>query len=317
VNLGDWYPFVPAYRAGQGWLAHEAAEVGEHLVYEAADYRVGIRLPADSGLRLVASGAAEADGAWQRFRLVNGRSFAWSVSPDYRLFSRQVGTVTVTVAVFPEHITGGLDVLRTTAEALALYSELFSPYPHSTLVVVEADGNNDGMEYEGLFFIGAGVFAGWPPDVEGYLIPIAAHETAHQWWYGRVGNDPALEPWLDESLATYSELLYYEAAHPELVEWWWAFRVDRWQPAGWVDGTIYEQWGFRPYVDAVYLRGARWLEGVRQVLGEERFLAFLAEYARVYDGRLATGEEFWGLLEAYGAAEVGEMREGYFRLPGP
>jgi len=42
------------------------------------------------------------------------------------------------------------------------------------------------------------------------LIDIGVHETAHQWWFASVGNNQALEPWLDEALATYSERLFYE-----------------------------------------------------------------------------------------------------------
>ena len=43
------------------------------------------------------------------------------------------------------------------------------------------------------------------------------HETAHQWWFEQVANDQAQQPWLDESLATYSERIYYENIHPDLV----------------------------------------------------------------------------------------------------
>ena len=37
---------------------------------------------------------------------------------------------------------------------------------------------------------------------------VVAHELAHQWWYGVVGNNQVKEPWLDEGLTTFSELLY-------------------------------------------------------------------------------------------------------------
>jgi aminopeptidase N len=32
-----------------------------------------------------------------------------------------------------------------------------------------------------------------------------AHELAHQWWYGLVGDDQWHAPWLDESFATFAE----------------------------------------------------------------------------------------------------------------
>jgi aminopeptidase N len=47
---------------------------------------------------------------------------------------------------------------------------------------------------------------------------VIVHETAHQWWYSMVGNDQILEPWLDESLADYSEVVYYdEKSGPEAL----------------------------------------------------------------------------------------------------
>jgi aminopeptidase N len=40
-----------------------------------------------------------------------------------------------------------------------------------------------------------------------------AHEVAHQWWYSLVGNDVQTESWLDEALASYSQIVYQEAIH--------------------------------------------------------------------------------------------------------
>ena len=44
TNLVDWYPFIPPYIDGQGWLAHQAGYFGEHLVYDQADFDVHIRV---------------------------------------------------------------------------------------------------------------------------------------------------------------------------------------------------------------------------------------------------------------------------------
>ena len=51
------------------------------------------------------------------------------------------------------------------------------------------------------------------PAVEQSLEWTVAHLLAHQWWGSAVGNDPAREPVLDEALAGWSALLYYEAIH--------------------------------------------------------------------------------------------------------
>ena len=44
TNLVDWYPFVPPYIPGEGWLAHEAGYYGEHLAYDMADFNVHVKL---------------------------------------------------------------------------------------------------------------------------------------------------------------------------------------------------------------------------------------------------------------------------------
>jgi len=46
--------------------------------------------------------------------------------------------------------------------------------------------------------------------LKNYLTTLSVHETAHQWWDGLVGTDQALEPWLDEALATYAERIFYQ-----------------------------------------------------------------------------------------------------------
>jgi Peptidase family M1 domain len=51
------------------------------------------------------------------------------------------------------------------------------------------------------------------PAVEESLEWTVGHLTAHQWWGGAVGNDPAREPVLDEALSCWSALLYYKSNH--------------------------------------------------------------------------------------------------------
>jgi aminopeptidase N len=144
---------------------------------------------------------------------------------------------------------------------------------------------------------------------------IAAHETSHQWWYGLVGNDQALEPWLDEALATYSERLYYERLHPEALDWWWAYRINYYEPRGWVDGSIYNPEGYRAYRDAVYLNGAEFLEALRDQIGDQAFLAILKQYATENARQIATGEDFFHLLKPYAGEDLTHLIARYFAQP--
>jgi aminopeptidase N len=42
---------------------------------------------------------------------------------------------------------------------------------------------------------------------------LVAHEVAHQWWYGLVGNNHHQHAFLDEGLAEYASFLYFEREH--------------------------------------------------------------------------------------------------------
>jgi hypothetical protein len=141
VIIGDWYPFVPPFVPGKGWLAHPPAMYGEHLVYEIADYEVAIRLK-DPGSNLVIAASAPAvqDGEWLRFSHVAARSFAWSASPYYQVASQEVRlaegqAVEVSSYFFAYHAEAGKALLEGMAQSLVLYSGLFGAYPLPALEV--------------------------------------------------------------------------------------------------------------------------------------------------------------------------------------
>lgn len=314
TNLVDWYPFIPPYIAGQGWLAHQAGFFGEHLVYDQADFEVNIRVEdAPPGLVVAASAPERQEGEWHRYEHASARNFAWSASPEYQVFTTTVGDTTINSYAFPYHASAGEAVLSTTAEALSLYNELYEPYPRRLLSVIEADFL-DGMEYDGLYFLSNGFYNLYQGTPGEYLITIAAHETAHQWFYASVGNDQAMEPWLDEALCTYQERIFYEHLHPEALDWWWAYRVNYYEPRGWVNGSIYNPEGYRAYRDAVYLNGATFLEELRNQIGDPAFFDFLQDYALQNRGTIATSERFFEILSRHTDQDLSALISKFFKL---
>jgi len=317
ANFSDWYPIIPPYRPGEGWLAHEPAAAGEHMVYDVADYQVRIRLLGNVEKLLLAAGTQPEEvvaGQQYLYRMPAARQFSWSVGREYTLLREAWGDCTVNAYVFPEHSRAGQDALHTTVQALSLYSELYGAYPRKSMTLVEADFP-DGMEYDGLYFLGKEYFSTYPGGPLSYLIALSAHETAHQWWFARVGSDQARQPWLDEALATYSEYLFYQRFYPGWERDWWVFRVHSYEPEGKIDGAIDHYSDYRQYVNAVYLRGALFLHELRQQMGDEAFLAFLGEYAREYDGRQAQPADFFALLRRYNSGNLDVFLSTYFENP--
>jgi aminopeptidase N len=230
----------------------------------------------------------------------------------FKVAQQTVNGVTVFSYFFAFYDAPGEAMLQTTIEALQVYSERFGPYPHKTMTAVQGDFN-DGMEFSAFYFISRDYFNLYDGTPKNYLVIIAAHETAHQWWFEGVADDQALEPWLDEAMCTYSERIYYETIHPNLVSWWWGYRYFEFDEPGYVDTQIYDGGGQRPYWDKVYLTGARFLEELRTRIGDDTFNAFLKDYYTQYTGKRATGADFFRVLREHTAADISDLMTKYFK----
>jgi len=313
LNLVEWYPFVVPYENSE-WILHNPWYYGEHLVYDVADFDVTVTFTDGSTPEIASSGAEVASGsaASRQFRLEAGRTFAMSISTLFKVAQRQVGDVTVYSYYFAFYDAPGEAMLQTTVEAMEVYADKFGPYRHKTLTAVQGDFN-DGMEYSAFYFISRDYFNLYDNTPKNYLVIIAAHETAHAWWFDAVGDDQALEPWLDETLATYSERIYYETVHPDLVKWWWGYRYFEFQAPGYVDTQIYDGNGQRPYWDKTYLTGARFLEALREKVGDEIFFAFLKDYYTQFVGKRATTADFFRVFRENSNADISDLMKEYFQ----
>jgi hypothetical protein len=312
LNLTNWYPFVVPYINGE-WVLHEPWYYGEHLVYDAADYEVNLKFANPAAAPIVAaSGFPEQQADSTRYTINSARTFALAASREFQVSSLQVGDVTVSSYYFPFFEWGGQAALQASAEALQVYSQRYGPYSHKTLSLVMGDFN-DGMEYSAFFYLSRdfyGLYDGTPAN---YLTFVAVHETSHQWWFEQVGNDQAEQPWLDESLCTYSERLYYENIHPDLIGWWWSYRIDFYSPQGFVDIPIYDGQGFRPYTNAAYFRGAHFIDELRTRIGDEAFFAFLQDYLSQNRGKIATSNDFFRILKEHTSTDYSDIVRQYFQ----
>ena len=311
VNLVEWYPFIAPYFPQEGWIFHEPSGVGEHLVYDIADFDVQLKIKGEDEYVVAASAEEEKSGAWRRYRLNEARNFVFSISPRFSSLSYASENARVTSYFFPEYEDAGKGILDAASRAVIIYSERYAPYPHEHLSIVQTD-LADGLECDGLVFMGTKFYNEYDGTLKNNLVSVGVHEVSHQWWFGLVGNDQALEPWVDEAMALYSERIFYESTDPYPVTWWWHWRVDWFSPEGWVDTTIYDGYTFRGYTDAVYLRGALFLEDLRKRIGEKAFNAFLLDYTATYAHRFATTEGFFAVLDRNTDVDYSDLVEAYF-----
>ncbi len=312
MNLINWYPFVAPIIDGE-WNLHDPSYYGDNLTYPSADYEVYVVFPKQEETPIVAaSGEAEQIGAITRYTLENGRAFALSISPDFQVTSMKVGDVTVYSYSLPLYQKPAEAALQTSTLALDYFSMKFGPYPHKTFSIVQAD-LSDSKEFSGLFFLSRNYYQLYDGTDKNYLTFTSLHATAHQWWFGQVANDQAMEPWLDESLATWSESLYLEKFNPDILPYWWANRVDFFRPQGKIDISIYDGQGYNSYRQSVYFNGTHFIEDLRERVGEETFSDFLQDYATQNQGQIATSADFFRILNEHTQVDYSDLVEEYFR----
>lgn len=325
LNLGNWLPTIAARMNGE-WITREAIFIGEQTVLDAADWDVTLNVRGASEALTVA-GPGEVNqpkaGTWH-FVETGTRDFTLSLSESFNLMTRQTPNgVTVELYTFDDAVVqhegqtydGASYAIDMAAQSLAMYEDLYGKYPYARMIVVQGDFP-DGMEFSSLVFVSTDWFRSWRGSPASYLMLITVHEIAHQWWYAKVGSDQATTPWLDEALATYSEYVFIEEYYPDLKDWWWEFRVDRYNSEHFVDSNVYEFQSIREYINAVYLRGVHMLNDLREDLGTEAFFAWLRAYAEAGSGRIATPALFWSLLSEAQLEATRETRELYLRQPG-
>jgi aminopeptidase N len=110
---------------------------------------------------------------------------------------------------------------------------------------------------------------------------LVAHELAHQWWYGLVGDDQWRSPWLDESFAEYAARQL--PADPFGQDDLSCDPGDPVTPFGkgplTADMRHWDAAGADAYFRTIYLGGTCALRSLEADLGADWMLAFLRSYA--------------------------------------
>ncbi len=211
ITLADWYPILAA-RDSQGWIVAEIQPQGDAVTSETAFYHVSIQLPSMWKVASTGSDIAHSvDGPDQTLEVVSGpvREFMAAASPNFEISDLQTPSGVVHQWTLPDIKKEQIDSLQVVERSMELFSQQFGEYPFKDLDVVAVELNHaSGVEYPGLVLIEHNLYD--PKADLNLLATVISHEVAHQWWYSLVGNDVQQNPWLDEGLATFSALLYFE-----------------------------------------------------------------------------------------------------------
>jgi len=291
-----FYPLIPPRVDGQ-WQVEAAPPGGDTTNSDTAYYQLVVE--ADPALSVVASGVELADtaidGSVQRLSFVSGpmRDLAIAVGP-LQEHTSVVGDVVLRAWLFAEHADQADALLDAAGAQLGLLGELVGPYRYPELDLVDSPGAFGGIEYPGLVYLGT-IGSSW-------MIEPAVHEVAHQWFYGLIGDDQLLQPWLDEAAATYMTALYYE------------FEIGRGEGTGYLSNLralvrdqpdpdlpiglpVGDYATENEYAVFVYFKGALFFDALRNRLGESAFEAFLHSYYSEELYRIASAADFQAAAE--------------------
>jgi aminopeptidase N len=167
-------------------------------------------------------------------------------------------------------------MLDAAADAFAALSARLGAYPHPVYKVVQSAGGY-GMESPGLTWIPTGVGTS-------NLRYLAAHETAHQWFYGIVGNDQSRQPFADERPR------HGGALRASLR------RASRCTTTT-LDRTIY-QYTANCYYEAIYIQGGNLLDTARQRMGSSAYWTAVRGYIAAHRNGIATTQSLLQALDA-------------------
>jgi len=318
LSMAWCYPVVLSPRT---WDSPAPVPWGDYLCKEPSIYSVRLSLP--DGVELVAPGEErsrrkEAGRTVVEFTHGPARDLFMAILREPVTSTARVAGVQVRSFAPAGRQEAAALAADTATRALEIFGRRFGAYPYGSLTVVGVPLASFGLEFPGIVALSERIFdldttvSGLPARV--LLEATAAHEVAHQWFYGIVGNDQAREPWLDEVPAQYVTWLYYRDRYgAAAAEGFFASFRDRWnRVAGKAIPIGLGVWDYdaREYGAIVYGRGPLFFKALSERMGETSFDRLLREWVRRYAGRIATTRDFSRLAgETCGCAVEDLFRE--------
>ena len=285
INLANFYPIACVFENGE-FSTNPYHPNGDPFYSDMANYCVTIT---HSSQYIVASSGKETNKQTSEntttttFKANMIRDFAMVLSNQFKTISSEHNNTKIYYYYFSDNspetsLKAGTDSIKT-------FSKLFGEYPYATFSIVETNFVHGGMEYPNLVMISNEI------ESQDDYLNVIIHETAHQWWYGLVGNDEFKHPWLDEALTEFATVLFYDnnegynLTHKQIIDTAsenYALFVSVYEDVlGSLDTSMrpVDKYQTEPeYTYCIYVKGALMFDSLYQLIGKNNFLNSLKTY---------------------------------------
>jgi len=307
-NLANFYPVLAVYENG-GWNTEKYFLWGECFYSIVSDYEVTLSVP--PGYTMISSGlsamsaSTDAQTTWS-ISAADVRDLAVVTGLGFDVTSASLEGIRVNSYYLNGDKSQGEASLEAGLAAVEAFNETFSDYPYPELDIVETYLDSGGMEYPNLVMIRESLAGSSAMD--SYLKIVVAHEVAHQWFYGLVGDNQYREAWLDESFASFCELIYQETFTgqqdilnevDDLEASLESEGIPETKEDYYVNRSYDEFESDNAYTYAVYLRGEVFLYRLRETMGSDTFNAAMKEYVAEYSFKVADTDDFRAIIRKY------------------
>jgi hypothetical protein len=275
--VGNALP-VLAVRDSVGWHLSPYTNNGESFYALISDFDVTLDHP--TAITVPATGTS-VDRAGSAGRTITHatatkvREFAWAAGPFRTISGTSPAGVRVNVhSVAGISTSSAQSMLNLATSALDAHAKRFGAYPYGEADVVLDNGFwFGGMEYPGFV-------------LDRVSSTALAHELAHQWWYGIVGDDEYSTPWLDEGFTDYATDLYFGQTRSGCGITWQS-SAERL-----TNSMAYWDAHSSRYGTVVYGYGKCTLHDLRRLIGTTAMTNLMASYAKSHWYGISTVADF-------------------------
>jgi hypothetical protein len=324
--LAHWYPILAGWTELRGWVLDPPSIYGDPIFSTTAAYDLTLRTP--DKWRVISTGVVvdlRTEDAVAERRIVTGpvRDLTVVLDEDFESMEREVDGTLITSWYNPGEERIGAAVLDYGAQSLAYFNEIIGPYPYTTMqfAPVELFGAA-GVEFPQVMYIGASYYtADRNLEVPNSLDFTVAHEVAHQWWYGTVGNNQYDHAFIDEGLTNFmSSQMYFDAMYgPEaaetMVERYLAGPFRSHVSAGndQVVNTPTDEFpSSSAYVFAVYSKAALGFKAIYDEIGHDAFVDGVQLYYDEHRFSIATPEDLLAAFETAAGRDISDLWSHWF-----